>query len=123
MPKTWNEAQETCNEEKGNLATIFNQETRDVVRGLLRYGWIGLTRQWQEGKWQTATKLATRLTRKGYEFIKNTIWKRSSRDFGARAYLRQVVSKVIPLNISQRLRFCRDHRNWSEDDWENVLFF
>ena len=55
-PKSWNDAQKACNEEGGNLATIFNQQTRDVVTGFMSKGWIGVTDQWQEGKWQTPIK-------------------------------------------------------------------
>ena len=53
---TWNDAQNTCRGEGGNLAIIFNQQTRDVVRGFMAEGWIGLTDQWEEGKWQTPTQ-------------------------------------------------------------------
>ena len=54
--KKWNDAQNTCRGEGGNLAIIFNQQTRDVVHGFMFGGWIGLTDQWQEGRWQTPTK-------------------------------------------------------------------
>ena len=58
--KDWNSAQSTCKEDGGNLAIIFNQKTRDVVKGLEKWSleyWIGVTDQWNEGTWQTATKL------------------------------------------------------------------
>jgi len=51
--KNWNDAQNICQGDGGNLAIIFNQHTRDVVRGFMSDGWIGLTDKWQEGKWQT----------------------------------------------------------------------
>ena len=51
--KNWNDAQNTCRREGGNLAIIWNQRTRDVVRGFMANGWIGLSDQWQEGRWQT----------------------------------------------------------------------
>ena len=54
--KDWNEAQKICEGEGGNLAIIFNQQTRDVVNGFMSNGWIGVSDQWQEGKWQTPTK-------------------------------------------------------------------
>merc|ERR1711915_1019391 len=54
--KNWNDAQNACKGEGGNLAIIFNQQTRDVVRGFMSDGWIGVTDQWQEGKWQTPTR-------------------------------------------------------------------
>ena len=60
--KTWNEAQETCQRDGGNLAIIWNEQTRDVVRGFMGEGWIGLTDQWQEGKWQTPDKNDTAYT-------------------------------------------------------------
>ena len=54
--KNWNDAQNICKGEGGNLAIIWNQRTRDVVRGFMSDGWIGLTDQWQEGRWQTPLK-------------------------------------------------------------------
>ena len=52
----WQEAQSVCKQDGGNLAIIFDQKTRDVVRGFMSFGWIGHTDQWQEGKWQTPSK-------------------------------------------------------------------
>ena len=54
--KNWNDAQNACKGEGGNLAIIFNQITRDVVRGFMADGWIGVSDQWQEGRWQTPTR-------------------------------------------------------------------
>ena len=54
--KAWNDSQNTCKSEGGNLAIIWNQRTRDIVRGFMTSGWIGLTDQWQEGRWQTPTR-------------------------------------------------------------------
>ena len=51
--KNWNDAQNICKREGGNLAIIWNQKTRDVVRGFMANGWIGLSDQWHEGRWQT----------------------------------------------------------------------
>merc|ERR1739838_1120620 len=42
-----------CKREGGNLAIIRNKRTRDVVRGFMPKGWIGVSDQWQEGIWQT----------------------------------------------------------------------
>ena len=49
----WNDAQNTCKREGGNLAIIWNEQTRDVVRGFMTEGWIGVSDQSQEGKWLT----------------------------------------------------------------------
>merc|ERR1739838_123875 len=54
--KNWNDAQRTCKSEGGNLAIIWNQKTRDVVNGFMKNGWIGVTDQWSEGRWQTPVK-------------------------------------------------------------------
>ena len=51
--RNWNDAQNTCRREGGNLAIIFNQRTRDVVRGFMADGWIGVSDQWREGRWET----------------------------------------------------------------------
>ena len=51
--KTWIDAQTTCKNEGGNLAIINNYHTRDVVKSFMKWGWIGITDQWQEGIWQT----------------------------------------------------------------------
>ena len=56
IPKPWNQAQEICSKDGGNLAIISSTVTRDVIRSLVTVGWIGLTDQWQEGRWQTPTK-------------------------------------------------------------------
>ena len=53
--KNWNDAQNICKREGGNLAIIFNQRTRDVVRGFMADGWIGVTDQRHEGRWLTPT--------------------------------------------------------------------
>ena len=54
----WNDAQGICEGEGGNLAIIFDQDTRDVVRGFMSngHGWIGASDQWREGTWQTPTQ-------------------------------------------------------------------
>ena len=44
--KNWNDAQNICKREGGNLAIIFNEQTRNVVRGFMADGWIGLSDQW-----------------------------------------------------------------------------
>ena len=54
--KNWKEAQGQCKREGGNLAIIWNQKTRDIVRSMMRLGWIGATDQWREGRWQTPTR-------------------------------------------------------------------
>ena len=51
--KSWNDAQRICQRDGGNLAIIWNEQTRDVVRGFMEEGWIGLTDQWDESNWQT----------------------------------------------------------------------
>ena len=54
--KNWNDAQKTCKSEGGNLAIIFNEQTRNTVRDFMPAGWIGVTDQWNEGIWQTPVK-------------------------------------------------------------------
>ena len=44
--ETWNDAQQKCASDGGNLA-------QKTVMRLMEYGWIGLSDQWQEGKWET----------------------------------------------------------------------
>ena len=51
--KNWNDAQKSCHSEGGNLAIIFNQKTRDIVRNFMSAGWIGVSDQWKEGHWET----------------------------------------------------------------------
>ena len=54
--RSWSEAQAVCKSEGGNLAIIGNAETRDIVREMMPYGWIGVTDQWEERKWQGPNK-------------------------------------------------------------------
>ena len=51
--KNWTEAQNICKEDGGNLPIIFNETTRDALRGFMDDGWIGATDQWEEGTRQT----------------------------------------------------------------------
>ena len=73
-------------------------------------------------KRQTARKLAARLSAKGHVCSKATVHRYLTKDLGARAYRRPIVPKLSPLNISQRLNFCKDHKKWKDEDWKNVLF-
>ena len=51
--KNWNDAQKKCASEGGNLAIIYSDQMRDVVKGLIiSEGWIGLTDQWSSKAWQ-----------------------------------------------------------------------
>ena len=57
--KNWNDAQSVCKNEGGNLAIIFDQNTRDVVRRFMTEGgWIGSSDQWQEGHFETPLRIA-----------------------------------------------------------------
>jgi len=51
--RTWIQAHDFCHSVGGNLAIIYNQKTRDVVRQFMGYGWIGVT--FYKGRWQTST--------------------------------------------------------------------
>ena len=73
-------------------------------------------------KRQTTRKLAARLSAKGHVCSKDTVHRYLTKDLGARAYRRRIVPKLSPLNISQRLKFCKDHKRWKDEDWKNVLF-
>ena len=73
-------------------------------------------------KRQTTRKLAARLSAKGHVCSKDTVYRYLTKDLGARAYRRCIVPKLSPLNISQRLKFCKDRKNWKYEDWKNVLF-
>ena len=51
---SWNDAKNVCADEGGHLAIIWNRHTRNVVRELMKEGWIGLTDQENEGEWKTS---------------------------------------------------------------------
>ena len=73
-------------------------------------------------KRQSTRKLAAILSAKGHKCSKDTVYRYLTKDLGARAYRRCIVPKLSPLNISQRLKFCKDHKKWKAEDWKNVLF-
>ena len=49
----WTQAEEICEGEGGNLATIFDEGTRDAVREFMVQGWIGATNYWDGQIWKT----------------------------------------------------------------------
>ena len=73
-------------------------------------------------KRQLTQKLSARLSAKGHACSKDTVRRYLAGELGAKAYRRRVVPKLSPLNISQRLKFCRERRNWTYEYCKNVLF-
>jgi len=53
VERSWHDAQRICRGDGGNLAIIWDEQTRDVVRRFMTEGWIGLTDKWEERKWVT----------------------------------------------------------------------
>ena len=70
----------------------------------------------------SAGKFAIKLTAKGYQSSKTTVWRYLTRHLGCRAYRRQFVPKISAQQKQKRLKFAREHRDWSTSDWKRVLF-
>lgn len=70
----------------------------------------------------SAGKLATKLTAKGHQCSKTTAWRYLTRNLGCRAYRRQLVPKLTAEQKKRRLKFAKEHRNWTTSDWKQVLF-
>jgi hypothetical protein len=58
-PMSWHEAKRFCEEQSGHLVTITSRQENDFVTRLARSardaGWIGLTDEREEGKWEWVT--------------------------------------------------------------------
>lgn len=71
---------------------------------------------------QSATNVAKRLTRKGYPISDRTVRRYWKRTLGLKAYKMCVRPKLTKKQRDHRVKFCKERRNWTVDDWKRVLF-
>lgn len=71
---------------------------------------------------QSATKVAQRLTRKGYPVSDRTVRRYWKNTLGLKAYKMRVRPKLTEKQRAHRIKFCKERKNWTVDDWKRVLF-
>ena len=73
-------------------------------------------------KRQSTRKLATRLTAAGHQVSKATVHRYLVRDLGCKAFVQRKVPKITEKQRKDRLKFCKDRRNWTMTEWSKVIF-
>ena len=71
---------------------------------------------------QSATKLAQRLSRKGHPVSDRSIRRFWKKEMGLKAYKIRTRPKLTEKQVSDRIKFCKKRKDWTEEDWKNVLF-
>ena len=71
---------------------------------------------------QSATQVAQRLSRKGYPVSNRTVRRYWKEILGLKAYKTRVRPKLTEKQRKHRLKFCKERKNWTADDWKKVLF-
>ena len=67
-------------------------------------------------------KLASRLSSRGHQISKSTVNRYLVNHLGARAYVQQNVPKITKAQEIKRLRFCKERKKWTSEDWKDVIF-
>ena len=67
-------------------------------------------------------KLASRLSSRGHQISKSTVNRYLVNHLGARAYVQRKVPKITKAQEIKRLRFCKERKNWTSEDWKDVIF-
>lgn len=57
----------------------------------------------------------------GVDVHENTV-RRNLRQMGVKAYVKPVKPKLTPNHVEARLRFAKEHANWTVDQWKQVMF-
>ena len=71
---------------------------------------------------QSATKVARRLSRKGYPVSDRTARRYWQKTLGLKAYKIRVRPKLTEKQRDHRVKFCEERKHWTADDWKRVLF-
>lgn len=57
----------------------------------------------------------------GVDVHENTV-QRNLRQMGVRAYVKPTKPKLTSNHVTERLRFAKEHANWTVDQWKQVMF-
>lgn len=71
---------------------------------------------------QSTRKLAFRLTRAGYTTSKSSVHRHLRGNLGLRAFKLQKRPKLTEKQRMHRLKFAKDHKKWTENDWKRVMW-
>ena len=71
---------------------------------------------------QSTRSLARKITAMGNAVSKDTIHRHLTTKVRAKAYKRPKQPKLSELQKENRLKFCLDEKDWSVDDWNNILW-
>lgn len=67
-------------------------------------------------------KLAAKLTARGHPANRETVRRHMRKNLGARPYRPPVKPLLTKKQRLQRLKFCNERKDWSENDWKRVIF-
>ena len=71
---------------------------------------------------QSTRSLARRITASGNPVSKDTIHRHLTSVVKANPYKRAKQPKLSEFQIANRLKFCQEKKNWSVEDWRNILW-
>lgn len=71
---------------------------------------------------QSTRKLSQRLTRHGYTISRSTVHRYLRTTLGMKPFRLSRRPKLTERQREHRLRFAKDHKDWSVDDWKRVLW-
>ena len=70
---------------------------------------------------QSTRKLASRLSRAGYKTSKSSVHRYLRENLGLQSFKMVKRPKLTPKQRKDRLKFAKEHKNWTENDWKRVL--
>lgn len=71
---------------------------------------------------QSTGKLAKKLTKHGYPMHGTTVWRHMRKTLKLRPYKIRKVPKLTEKQKEARVEFAKAHKDWSVEDWKNVLW-
>ena len=73
-------------------------------------------------KRQSTRNLSKRLSRHGHKMCHMTVQNYLVKNLGAKAFKRRKIPKLTEKHVKRRLKFCKDRRKWTPDDWKKVIW-
>ena len=73
-------------------------------------------------KRQSTRNLSKRLSRHGHKMCHMTVQNYLVKNLGAKAFKRWKIPKLTEKHVKRRLKFCKDRRKWTPDDWKKVIW-